>query len=89
MMSILGGMDLAKSCWKHAEILYILFKDLSWSLSVTFGHANIDESKALLLEFSGSSVHEKNLVNHVTEQWTAVIEKAYNRCKSTAIVVSL
>ena len=54
------------SCWNHAKIL-------PQPVTVTSGPSDavIDELKALLVEFSDSSLDVENVVDHATEQWTA------------------
>ena len=55
-----------KNCWDHAKIL-------PRPVTVTSGPSDavIDELKALLVEFSDSSLDVENVVDHATEQWTA------------------
>ena len=60
------GLNTAKNCWNHAKILPL-------PVTVTSGPSDavIDELKALLVEFSDSSLDVENVVDHATEQWTA------------------
>jgi hypothetical protein len=60
------SLNTVKNCWNHAKIL-------PRPVTVTSGPSDavIDELKALLVEFSDSSFDVENVVDHVTEQWTA------------------
>jgi len=55
-----------KNFWNHAKFLPL-------PVTVTSGPSDavIDELKALLVEFSDSSLDVENVVDHDTEQWTA------------------
>ena len=59
-------LNTVKNCWNHAKILPL-------PVTVTSGPSDavIDELKALLVEFSDSSLDVENVVDHATEQWTA------------------
>jgi len=60
------SLNTVKNCWNHAKILPL-------PVTVTSGPSDavIDELKALLVEFSDSSLDVENVVDHATEQWTA------------------
>ena len=57
------SLNTVKNCWNHAKIL---------PRPITSGpsDAAIEELKALLVEFSDSTIDVENLLNHVSEQWT-------------------